>query len=83
MSHHVHSGRPARARRSPGRRGPAHRARAPQPTGARRPRVSFFGRSTQQVTSGRAVSIRLGDVAAAGATLGALMLWGMAIHLLG
>jgi hypothetical protein len=29
------------------------------------------------------VSIRLGDVAAAGATLGALMLWGMAIHLLG
>jgi hypothetical protein len=81
----IHSAHPARtAGPCPGarRRSPARRARAPRPGDARRPRGFFFARATQQVTSAGRPSLPLGDLFAAGATLGALVLWGVAIHLL-
>jgi hypothetical protein len=82
MIHSVHPARTAGPRRGAGRRHPARRAGARRSSNARRPRAFFFAHATQQVTSGGRPSLPLGDLFAAGTTLGALVLWGVAIHLL-
>ncbi len=52
-------------------------------TARSRPRAAlFFAEKTQQVTSVLRERLPCADVVAAGATLGALALWGLAFHLL-
>jgi len=57
-------------------------ARRPAPS-ARPARGLFLPSKTQQVAGACAARVPLADLAAAGAMLGALLLWGLALHLLG
>lgn len=71
-----------------GRRGAGRRAAAPRRlrrplAQSRRPPAGFFlARGAQQVTSILAGPLPVGDLVAAGAMLGTLALWGLALHLL-
>jgi hypothetical protein len=82
MTQTVHPTRLPGPRRAAGRRRASGHGRAPRPARVRPPRGFFFARSTQQMTSARPTPLRLEDLLSAGAALGALALWGAAIHLL-